>query len=84
LKRSAKELAIIQRRIVEAKRMDRRFTSGERSPERYAGGNFRKRDPYDCGRTRCLCCHGEKVLGIRSHQQRLADAVASEQLKDLD
>ena len=43
-------------------------------------GRFRKRKALGCGRTRCLVCHYEKVLGIPSakdhiREYRFADSV---------
>jgi hypothetical protein len=42
-------------------------------------GRFRKMRALDCGRPRCQVCHFEKVHGIRSHRQRVADLDFREQ-----
>jgi len=34
-------------------------------------GRFRKRDAFDCGRSRCLLCHGEKLLRRPSVKGRI-------------
>ncbi|MEW6211279.1 MAG: hypothetical protein AB1631_23135 [Acidobacteriota bacterium] len=34
-------------------------------------GRFRKKKALDCGRSRCLVCHFDKVLGIPSHKDRI-------------
>lgn len=34
-------------------------------------GRFRKMKALDCGRTACMVCHYEKILGIASYQDRL-------------
>jgi hypothetical protein len=47
-------------------------------------GRFRKRRGLGCGRPRCQLCHFDKIHGIRSHQQRVADLRLLEQLKDDD
>lgn len=39
---------------------------------------WRKRDPRDCGRTRCGCCHGEKFSGAGSRSNDLRSALRYE------
>jgi hypothetical protein len=34
-------------------------------------GRFRKKDAFDCGRSRCLLCHGEKLLARPSVKDRI-------------
>jgi hypothetical protein len=45
-------------------------------------GRFRKKDAYDCGKTRCIICHGEKVLGITAMREIRADLDFREQLEE--
>lgn len=28
----------------------------------YNRGYFKKKAPFDCGKTKCYCCHGDKLL----------------------
>lgn len=43
--------------------------------EAQPAGMFAKRDPFDCGKTQCLCCHGEKLLGLKRASERRWDEV---------
>lgn len=36
------------------------------------GGIWAKRKPYDCGRTRCRCCHPDKALTPRRAREKAA------------
>lgn len=46
-------------------------------------GRFRKRKALDCGHARCLLCHGNKLLGIATHKDRLADLRFTESLREV-
>jgi hypothetical protein len=43
-------------------------------------GRFRKSRGLGCGRARCQLCHFEKIHGVRSHYQRVADIRYLDQL----
>jgi len=45
-------------------------------------GRFRKRKARGCGHARCFLCHGDKILGISTHQGRLADLRYAEALQE--
>lgn len=45
-------------------------------------GRFRKKDAYDCGRTRCQICHGDKVNGTPQHKDNVANLRFEEQVKE--
>lgn len=45
-------------------------------------GRYRKKDAFDCGNPGCVMCHYEKVLKIKSHNQKKSDISFREQLKD--
>lgn len=45
-------------------------------------GRFRKRDSFDCGRTRCLLCHFGKVMYIPSVKDRIASERARSSIED--
>jgi len=84
LKRTAREQAIIQRRLREYRMLRRNsLASAVDDPSKFSG-KFRKRDPFDCGVPQCLCCHREKVFGVPSRQEKIAASAASQQLADLD
>lgn len=36
-------------------------------------GMCKKKKPGDCGKPGCFCCHSNKVCGIKTHKERLAD-----------
>lgn len=40
---------------------------------------FRKRHPFDCGKPKCIMCHGEKIFGI----QRKCDIVSKNKMDDM-
>jgi hypothetical protein len=46
-------------------------------------GRFRKKDAYDCGRSRCQVCHGYKLpWREKSAKERLADFGFREQIRE--
>ena len=45
-------------------------------------GAFRKQHPLDCGNPKCMVCHSQKVLDIKSHKDEVNDLRFSEQLND--
>jgi hypothetical protein len=50
-------------------------------------GRFHKRKPLDCGKPRCVMCHGDKLSegkGGPAHKRYLADRGYHEQLHELD
>jgi hypothetical protein len=47
-------------------------------------GRFRKQRGLGCGRARCQLCYFEKIHGIKSLQERLADLRFREQLMSHD
>ncbi|HKI37947.1 MAG TPA: hypothetical protein VKA46_39195 [Gemmataceae bacterium] len=47
-------------------------------------GRFRKRRALDCGHARCQLCHFDKIHGIKTHHQRVADVRFREQLVNHD
>jgi hypothetical protein len=47
-------------------------------------GRFRKQRGMGCGRARCQVCHFEKIHGIKTHKERLADLRFREQLARYD
>ena len=44
-------------------------------------GRFRKRRALGCGHARCFLCHGDKILGIATHKDRLAELRAESLLE---
>jgi hypothetical protein len=48
-----------------------------------AKGRFRKRDPHDCGKARCQLCHGEKIFGKPSANQRRANVAFAQGLLEV-
>lgn len=38
-------------------------------------GRWRKRHPYDCGRTRCGTCHGDKAYGRKRRGEKKRAAI---------
>ena len=46
-------------------------------------GRFRKRNGLDCGRARCLLCHGDKLLDRRTRDECLADLKLKEGIDEL-
>lgn len=78
MKRYHEEQHIIARNFKERLRMVRSF-EGKWQEQR---GRYRKRDAHDCGKTRCALCSHEKVYGIRSHRQEIADQDFREQLQE--
>ncbi len=75
---------IINRNFKERKRMLEIFSSHSQTPNKFdtQRGRYRKHDAYDCGKPGCFLCHGEKILGIKSHKQKKADVAFKDQLKD--
>jgi hypothetical protein len=47
-------------------------------------GRFRKRKALGCGRSRCLVCHYEKILGIPSVKDRVRESQYIDSLADCD
>ncbi len=47
-------------------------------------GRFRKRRALGCGHARGQLCHFDKIHGIPSHRQRMADLSFLEQLRNDD
>jgi hypothetical protein len=45
-------------------------------------GRFRKRHAFDCGKTRCLLCHGDKLLQRPSIKDRIARDIIRDSLED--
>lgn len=43
-------------------------------------GRFRKRHPCDCGKAKCMICHSEKILKIKTHKDKISDKNFKEQL----
>ncbi len=43
-------------------------------------GQFRKQHPLDCGNTKCMICHSQKILDIKTHKQEIEDLRYKEQL----
>jgi hypothetical protein len=62
-----------------------RFVSGGAPIESDVSENrFRKRHPFDCGRTRCQVCHSEKVHGRKSVTDRRSDEAFANELAMVD
>lgn len=51
---------------------------------KFQRGRFRKRKPMDCGKTRCLLCHFEKLLHIPSNNDRIQQMRFAESLQDYE
>lgn len=45
-------------------------------------GRFRKKRALDCGKSGCLLCHYEKILGIASYQDRFRRLRAKDSMVD--
>jgi len=56
---------------------------GEREIPASKYGRCRDRHPFDCGNSRCVCCHSDKLLDIRPVQRLASDLDFKEQLDDL-
>lgn len=44
--------------------------------------NWNKRRPLDCGRARCLVCHGKKVYGLPTWKERRERERFNQMLQD--
>ena len=42
--------------------------------------NFNNRHPLDCGRSKCACCHGSKIMGVKTLKMIIADIDFEEQV----
>lgn len=42
-------------------------------------GRCRKRHPYDCGYTKCYCCHHDKIEGNLTKQEKISNLHIKEQ-----
>jgi hypothetical protein len=47
-------------------------------------GYYRKRKMMDCGKTDCMVCHRDKVLGEKTINDKKADKDFKEQLQDME
>lgn len=45
-------------------------------------GRFRKKDAFDCGRTRCHICHSDKLMGYKRWSEIKADLDFREQINE--
>ena len=71
MKRYHDEQHIIERHFRERLRFAR--GTGKWQTQR---GRYRKRDPYDCGNTRCGICHMDKRFGHQPTRQEMASSMA--------
>ena len=71
MKRFHEEVAITERRVALA----RRYKFGFRDR-----GRYRKKDPFDCGKTRCGICHHNKILGHSETRQEKLSRMAFEEM----
>lgn len=46
--------------------------------------NWNKRHPLDCGKTDCLVCHGDKLIGTPDRSEERADVSLREQVRELE
>ncbi len=78
MRRNPREAALVRKRQKQSKQLH-----GHRGAEVPSKGHFRKRDAYDCGRPQCQLCHGEKIFGRPSANQRRADEAFKQGLQDV-
>jgi len=75
-----------ERHIARQHQRDGVELAGGNGPARRAErqlGRFRKRHALDCGRARCFLCHGDKLLDLRTREQRLAELKMQEGMDEL-
>lgn len=51
----------------------------DQQPNRFRKGQKRG----GCGKPRCYLCHGDKLLGIPTHKDRIADEIFSYELEEI-
>jgi hypothetical protein len=45
-------------------------------------GRLRDKHPYDCGRAKCMCCHGDKILDKKKPSDKRKEIKWVHQVKE--
>jgi hypothetical protein len=61
---------------------ERNHAPGSEEQESLPLGRFRKRKPFACPNARCYLCHGDKLYGVPTNSELIADQKLVDQLME--